>query len=91
MTGLVDEQKVAHRPRESTYPMVSVEQAQDTVLKHATHLGTHKRYFQGKSNLSHSQNSMPHLLVLSNPYAFILPVNANCRCLRICAGRRCVC
>ncbi|ELT95068.1 hypothetical protein CAPTEDRAFT_226958 [Capitella teleta] len=44
--SLVDETQIALRPRESDYPMVSVDEALKTVLQYANQGGTHRRNFK---------------------------------------------
>ena len=48
MTGVVDESNVAQRPRMSQYPMVSVQEALEAVLKQAPPTrSTHTLKYQG--------------------------------------------
>ena len=52
-SGVVDVSKVAYRPRESPYPLISVEEAVDTVLNEAFVLGPEQVYFKGNMMRSH--------------------------------------
>lgn len=45
--GQVDVSRVAYRPRESPYPMISVSEAVETVLEHATLLSEETVTFTG--------------------------------------------
>lgn len=46
--GEVDATKVAHRPRESPYPIITVEEAVSTVIKHTHVLGTEEVFYKSK-------------------------------------------
>ena len=51
LTGDADPSRVALRPRESPHPMVSVEEAVETVLKETGILATEEVYFKSKWRL----------------------------------------
>ena len=45
--GAVDVSKVAHRARESPYPLITVDEAVDIVLEESTLLGKEEVYYKG--------------------------------------------
>jgi hypothetical protein len=52
ISGDVDDTKVAYRPRESPYPLITVDEAVSTVMKHTELLGTEEIFYRSESPLT---------------------------------------
>ena len=90
VTGGVDSSRVAHRPRESPYPIIKVSEAVDIVLKHATTQSTCVVSYKGQGH-THN-NALCHVVKCIEMYhvsCAVLDKTKTLRCTCVCSFCRC--